>query len=280
MSENDSNKRIGLITGNNQQISMESPQYFHESANTLFNFMKEFKFLEMAIKNLKLFPRYCIEDVRYLKLKSDMEISNIAMPMLCFCDINLHQIQTHIANYGSFGIGISKQWGSQAYRIQPINYINPCSPLREDLSIALQNMFDGKSQAEEANALLTQLKFSKPLYGKMNGTEKNFHDEHEWRYIPDVKEREAYGLLYDGIEYYRKWMNNKASMENMSDVLKNSKVEYGMILDPTKINYIFVENEEFVIKILDDINALDIEDKVKHLLMTKVVNLSQLKGDW
>lgn len=264
----------------------DDPRYFKESANTLFHFMGKFEFLEMAIKSLKLFPRYNTEDVHYLGLTAETDIFNIALPMLCFCDINLHQIQNHISGYGSFGIGISKKWGSDAYGIQPINYINQNSYLKNDMKKGLNRIFSERlkdlteSDIEKANALLTQLKFSKPLYGKMlRRGETNFHDEHEWRYIPKIVEKEAFGILYDGSDYYKKWMNEE-SLNRLSNMLRGSNHEYGLVLDPHEINYIFVENDTFIPKIIEDIDSLNIEFKDKQILMTKIINLDQLERDW
>jgi len=62
-------KDINLTT-KDLNVSM-SPLYSRESANTLFNFMRKFEFLEAAVENLELFPRYNSEDVKYLHLKAE-----------------------------------------------------------------------------------------------------------------------------------------------------------------------------------------------------------------
>ena len=74
-----------------------SPQ---QTADTLFNFMKEREFLERTIKNKKISARYCKENVEYLNLG----ISEIAFPMKCFCDINMHKLGEHLGWYGYYGI--------------------------------------------------------------------------------------------------------------------------------------------------------------------------------
>lgn len=78
-----------------------------QTADTLFNFMKEREFLERTIKNKKISARYCKENVEYLNLG----ISEIAFPMKCFCDINMHKLGEHLAWYGYYGIAFSKKWG-------------------------------------------------------------------------------------------------------------------------------------------------------------------------
>ena len=70
---------------------------YRQSANTLFNFMRDINYLITDIENMKLYPRYVIEDVEYLKLKiGNRRIKNVAFPMLCFCDIHLHMLPHHV----------------------------------------------------------------------------------------------------------------------------------------------------------------------------------------
>ena len=105
-----------------------------QSANTLFHFEKKSEYLFSIIEKMAIVPRYCVEDIDYL----DIGIEEIAYPMLCFCDINLHKIQEHMNFYGQYGIAFSKQWGISR-GIQPIQYVNPNSILRHDFTEAFQD---------------------------------------------------------------------------------------------------------------------------------------------
>ena len=55
-------------------------------ADTLFTFTTKLKYLVSDLKNSCLYPRYCIEDLKYLDISN---LQRIAIPMKCFCDINL-----------------------------------------------------------------------------------------------------------------------------------------------------------------------------------------------
>ena len=77
----------------------------HLSADTLFNFTKEFKYVEDKIRN-RFKPRLVLED--YAPIDLQMEI---AIPMVCFCDIRLSDIWAHTKEYGDYGIGLKKEWG-------------------------------------------------------------------------------------------------------------------------------------------------------------------------
>ena len=55
-----------------------------------------------------LSPRYCEEDIRYLKISN---LKRMAYPMKCFCDINIHKLTEHLDWYGYYGLAFSKEWG-------------------------------------------------------------------------------------------------------------------------------------------------------------------------
>ena len=62
----------------------------HVQADTLFSFTTKLEYLTSTIKNKMISPRYCEENIEYLQIDS---IKSIAIPMKCFCDINLHMIK-------------------------------------------------------------------------------------------------------------------------------------------------------------------------------------------
>lgn len=65
-------------------------------ADTLFTFASQLEYLIAEIKRKMLSPRYCEEDVRYLKIRN---LKKIAYPMKCFCDINMHRLDVHLEWY-------------------------------------------------------------------------------------------------------------------------------------------------------------------------------------
>ena len=163
-------------------------------ADTLFTFTPKLEFLVPYIKTQIISPRYCVEDISYLKIPN---LKKIAFPMKCFCDINLHRLDVHLEWYGYYGLAFSKQWGMNR-GIQPVQYINPNSELRKDFtrafSAALSAPISKKSSATEEmkSYLLHEMMYYKPYEGKMENrntgkkTTQCFTDECEWRYNPDV----------------------------------------------------------------------------------------------
>lgn len=53
------------------EVNNLEPEDYVQSANSLFHFMKEFRFLKMALENKSLDARFCSEDISYLNKKSN-----------------------------------------------------------------------------------------------------------------------------------------------------------------------------------------------------------------
>lgn len=77
-------------------------------ADTLFTFTTQLEYLIKTIENRMVSPRYCEEDLHYLKIRG---LKKIAYPMKCFCDINMHKLEDHLSWYGYYGLAFSKEWG-------------------------------------------------------------------------------------------------------------------------------------------------------------------------
>lgn len=181
-----SNSYIGKAKKAKEVEIMKSKQ----SANSLFRFFGKYDYLLEAIKAKKLFPRYCAENFKCI---SD-EFSQIAFPMICFCDINFSKLNNHITNYGSYGIAFHKNWGINK-KIQPIQYVNEESYLFKDFkklfidsNIELEMnpiYFKDNFINRLTSMMLESLLFMKPLQGEMIKECKrelmNYHDEQEWR---------------------------------------------------------------------------------------------------
>ena len=71
-----------------------------QSANALFNFMKKLEYLKKILERKAIVPRYNLENVSYL----NTDYNSIMLPMVCFCDINLHKVLPHTNIYGEFGL--------------------------------------------------------------------------------------------------------------------------------------------------------------------------------
>lgn len=248
-----------------------------QTANTLFTFMKERKYLEQIIKNKRISARYCKEDITYLGL----EIDAIAFPMKCFCDINMHKLEEHLNWYGYYGIAFSKKWGMEQ-GIQPLQYINPKSDLCKDFRSAFTEALKSDDEGSKAlrNYLALQLMYLKPYSGnfKNRNTDqidyKCFTDECEWRFVADVS-----GLGMNEIITKPEQMQD-GILTFMSNAL-DGKDEASLRFEYEDIKYIILEDESAYSSFLEFINALNgISESHKQFLVSRILTWSEAKGDF
>ena len=121
--------------------------------------MEKVEWLIDIIEQKRIPARYCNEDVKYLKIQT---IKYLSIPMRCFCDIKLHQLNDHIDYYGACGIAFSKEWGMKNY-IQPIHYLNPDSRLTKESSMVLSDVINKTYKRETVLQKELKLNISKTL---------------------------------------------------------------------------------------------------------------------
>lgn len=263
----ENNKLICPVDG-----AIESDQHFYippiQSADTLFHFVDKLEYLLPAIERFAIVPRYCIEDIDYLQI----DMNKIAYPMLCFCDINLHKIQEHISFYGGYGIAFSKKWGINK-GIQPVQYINPKSILKEDFRKAFQDSLNTETENSAQNFLLSQMFYLKAIDGIMQRDEKsvqkNFTDECEWRFIPDVKSVELPQAITEE-EIFSKTTLNKALAVSQKCWLK---------FGADDIKYIILNNQDDFEKVAEVIKKKRLDASKRDKLISKILIWSEIRRD-
>lgn len=166
-----------------------------QSSNALFHFMKKKEFLVNILEARAIKPRYCIEDVKYLKIHNDgIAFDKIAVLQKCFCDIPFHKLtekcnirgtgsvfdkltenekfkithnSSHPEFYGKFAIAFSKNWGEKN-NLQPVQYLNTESEYTFQFSKLIDtNIMKENVEDEFVDDILNRLAFIKPLRGKM-----------------------------------------------------------------------------------------------------------------
>lgn len=254
---------------------------FIQSANTLFKFMDKDEYLLEILKNKAFIPRYNDEDISYLEY-GDTKL--ISVPMVCFCDIRLNKIEKHLEFYskdGGYGIGLSKTWGI-SNGIQPLQYINPngllCLHLKGIFQSAIRDsLLENDVTEKYRDYLINNLIFLKPINGIMtrgdNEIVKNFHDEQEWRYIPNCDKSIISLLIGDEIsskkEYFNKILRDRKTFDELW-----LKFRYD------DIRYIIVPNEDKqdnIIKFIQEELNIDMQSKIK--LASKIITFTSIKGD-
>jgi hypothetical protein len=92
-------------------------------ANTLFHYTKNFEALSSILK----------EGFRVSYSKERITDSIfIAIPIVSFCDIPIECCEEHREKYGSYAIGLNKQWMMDTYKelLSPVHYVIHNAPVR------------------------------------------------------------------------------------------------------------------------------------------------------
>ena len=252
-----------------------------QSANTLFRFFKEPEFLYKTLNRKALVPRYYGEDVRYLNINE----KELIYPTICFCDINIHKLKSHVESYGKYGIAFSKEWGI-SNGIQPINYINSNSVLCKDFGEAFNRTFEKqKSQNRDSTEdgysilgdyLLTQMYFMKPITGQMpregEYKNRNFTDEREWRYIPDISTIGLPQVVREEQNAAKTELNKVLEQEQCSPCWLRFEFE--------DIRYIILSKETDFDDFCDTLDNIEMDKNVRRQIISKVMIWSNVEEDF
>lgn len=270
---------LGSATATEAESNSHTPSKIQ--ADTLFTFTSELEFLIPYIENACLYPRYCDEDIEYLKID---KLKKIYIPMKCFCDINLHRINCHLDWYGYYGLAFPKEWGMKN-GIQPIQYINPESKLRKDFS-SVFNQILNSTEYESSDLddmmksfVLHELMYYKPYEGKMRNRRskqvenKCFTDECEWRYVPNLSGTEFQQIYHDPN------IMNAGIMNDISNSLTNVP-GISLKFDYTDLKYIIIKTTDDFIKLVSVIENLNITVNTRNELISKIIIWDKSKEDF
>lgn len=254
------------------------------SSNTLFHFTNSAEIIIKIIKN-GFYPRFCLEEFGVeIFLEKDLKVEQ-AMPLTCFCDIPLSQIEEHLEFYGSYGIGLTKEWAKQN-GITPLTYIHENSSqldylrqlgrLVKDISKSLDHEkipFNNNP----AIALMELVSFFKPYIGQMwrhnKYVDKRFYDEREWRYVPFLNSKE--------IEYR---LDKEEFLNDIKRAAANEMIakDFALKFKFSDIKYLIVKREEEMVALSDALEGMTniySSNEIK-ILKTKIISSEQIKEDF
>lgn len=170
------NKKDCSTTFDNFDLGYENKD--HQNTEVLCRFMKKFEYLKEALQNKSFYARVSEERLGFVH-----PIFNICyIPMVCFCDISLSNIKTHMENYGEYGIVMKKEWGIKN-KLQPVMYINPkCFEFKDEI----ENLLFRKNIQEKANGFFSTIFYMKPHNANCcyDYFKYDYMEEKEWRFIP------------------------------------------------------------------------------------------------
>ncbi|MBD1571606.1 MULTISPECIES: abortive infection system antitoxin AbiGi family protein [Aliivibrio] len=241
-------------------------------SHTLFHFTNNKETLKLIFKN-GFWPRYCLEDIRWVNQEN---AAYMAFPMVCFCDIPLSRISEHVAFYGNYGLGMTKEW-AHANGLNPVLYLASENNLMTEIRSLNShvNKLQDLEQFEIAKNTVRYLYMNiKPSDGNMlvnnQLVEKEFYQESEWRYVPKHEQIQAY--------------LKKAEFDDETKLVDENlktKEHASLTFTPRDVKYIFVKNDSDIPDIINFIqNELDHNQASElKVLMSRVVSLESIQSD-
>ena len=242
------------------------------SSNSLFHFTNSLNDIKKIFKT-GFQPSYC------------MESNNMAYPMISFCDIPLSQAKNHFEQYGKYVIGLKKEWGVKS-KLNPVFYLSENSYIESQIynAITLCNKLSDDDDITPIQSKIFELKslpgdilrFSKPYEGALvrkgeTFDDYKFYNEREWRFVPEMEFDGIKPALY--VKEYEKFKKKNPKKPHITNISLKFK--------PEDIQYIIVENESDITKILKFLSEIDgwSSHKKIQLLFTKILTSTQIYQD-
>ncbi len=249
------------------------------SPDSLFHFTPSLDNLLSILKNT-FYPRYCYEDFDLVD-SPPQRFCDVAFPMVCFCDIPLSQLSVHINTYGSYGLGLAKEWGIRK-GLNPVIYFSKNSLLAKNIEI-LTDVFVWQNDPL-ASAFGETMFYFKPYKGTFyrggRAVKSNvrFYDEHEWRYVPSgktLRSQKNYGFLQ--LESYQ----DSSSLAQANKELEAQ--EHRLTFSPNDIKYVIVKEEKEINKMVNalrEIKSKRYDPDTIDRLISRIITSKQIRSDF
>lgn len=218
-------------------------------------------------------------------------IRNFGVPMVSFCDIRLSQLDEHASKYGSFGLGMSKEW-AERQNLHPVMYMNQSSSLFSSYNKAIRKLKNNlipmwknwknkitftseekvqfetlKSQYSDIFNIIRYMKnYEGKLIrkGRIKSLKYRFADEKEWRFVP----KPFHNDIWPSINFTR--VKTAEGKKNYSNLYSDVTVAFNF----SDIKYIIVKDESDISNISKLIKNIYNEDDI-----SKIVTMKQIQDD-
>ncbi len=253
------------------------------SSSTLFHFTRSVENLVGILRNefrVSLSVENFEHIVQHLPPNSDV-MPECGIPIVCFCDIPLSQVERHMKTYGDYGLGLTKAWGMKK-GVSPLLYTHPNSPApfssADHITLITSLGLDQAPDDQKALALKAGLfvYLQKPYEGFLERSpghkEKvRFYDEREWRYIPS--EIESIPAI---------------SPEELADPIKSKPVRDQvnrippLSFEPDDINYIVVAKDAEVLPMIRAVRSIKgkYDEGTVDFLTSKIISAERIREDF
>lgn len=197
--------------------------------------------------------------------------------MVCFCDIPLTRIDTHVKFYGGYGLGLTRQW-AMLNKLSPVIYISRDTNVSNALTRMLHKIPRHPLECYKGSTedIISIISYIKPIEGyakKVDGkpVKKEFYQESEWRYTADVK-----GILPQWIS-----KEDHSLHELLSSYNGLAAAVSPLQFSAKDIRYIFVKFDKDIPKIIDFIQAElnHYTERDRKTLVSRIISLKRINID-
>lgn len=251
---------------------------------------------------------------------------DVSILQKCFCDIPLSNViktfpitltdnnnltdeqkkavpkeLSHPELYGKYALAFTKKWGEKS-KLQAMHYLNPEAICTENYSETLRSVFAEEDVSDiVADTLLDWICFFKPLRGTMKRIQpvddesketfeieifKNFHDEHEWRFVPS--KAVINGQAMQCVIANKHILHSEDMINRMNKRLENLNYKQTWLpFQYDDIRYIIVPDNQSRIETINTISALDDslfmdgdESLQRSILISKILVLDDIVKDF
>ncbi|HDL01678.1 MAG TPA: hypothetical protein ENH23_05535, partial [candidate division Zixibacteria bacterium] len=258
-------------------------------ANTLFHFTRSIDILENILEN-NFYPRLCYENFFSVILNPPTDFIELekAVPMVCFCDLPLSQVNKHAdeKNYGQYALGLSKEWAIKN-KVNPVLYTYKNSDISQKFRELLLNLNSHKKNAikytiskdDYYNQLLSIIQYIKPYEGinTKNNENTRYYDEREWRYIPRFTEDLSYPIMLR-----RGGEKEQNAFTEINEKIENIK-ELHLKFEPKDIKYIIVKSEDEILSMVDKVTKITgrgLSNTDIKILTTRIISFETIRENF
>ena len=232
------------------------------SSELLFHYTQKLPTLKAILKSGYFLPCY---SAQYGWAGIDF-----AIPVACFCDIPKNLVSKHVSYYGSYGLGMTKEW-AKAQKISPVFYLDVNSKMYNTIENKLRNIKEAKDIEDIYYRLLYYVKkvcgadycFRSNDDNPDIDRQRKFYNEREWRYVPKVDYKEC--LQLGNYREHKPHFDN----ERMKD--------YGAYFKPKDIDYILIKSESERKNIIEFVT--DNFPKDGDLLISKIESVENIMNN-
>lgn len=246
------------------------------STNSVIHYTERFDFLKGILQDGGFRIKYCLETI-------DIKAPNpfhVAYPMVSFCDIPLSEIKIHSDTYGSYGIGLTKNWAKKV-GLNPVLYVEKHSRLAVHIQNQARRLYElntsGSSDSNLQDEFFKLMSYCKNyegrlVKGKINTDSYRFYDEKEWRIVALASDINNTLDFVSGENY----LKDKDSYNNK---IKECYVRFSQ----NDISYIIIDNEDEIpdiLKVINDCYEDSATSKELKILSTKILTKNQIWNDF